>query len=212
MDQNPDREMQELMEEIAEDLGYASKKQEEGPLKGNPEETTNKRRTLILGGAGILLLILLSVWLFGGPEESSSREDWAALSQRIDQIENRLGIMEESRGKIAYLEEQEKSLSKSFVDTEASIRALRDRLDQVSQRAERFEKTSPASGGGALKTPPAPSPATRVTATKRYHEVRKGDTLYGISKKYGVSIEDLRRLNQLGKTEAILPGRKLTIE
>jgi flagellum-specific peptidoglycan hydrolase FlgJ len=40
-----------------------------------------------------------------------------------------------------------------------------------------------------------------VRDTKQYevftHEVKKGDTLYGISKRYDISVEELRRLNNL---------------
>ena len=40
-----------------------------------------------------------------------------------------------------------------------------------------------------------------VRNTKRYevftHEVQKGDTLYAISKRYDISVDELRRLNNL---------------
>jgi LysM repeat protein len=49
----------------------------------------------------------------------------------------------------------------------------------------------PASGGGsATPTAPAATPAG-------YHTVIKGDTLYNISKRYGLSVDQLRALNNM---------------
>lgn len=45
----------------------------------------------------------------------------------------------------------------------------------------------------------------------RHHRVRKGDTLYEIGKRYGVEVEALRRLNNLGPREFIYPGQELKI-
>ncbi len=42
------------------------------------------------------------------------------------------------------------------------------------------------------------------------HVVRSGDTLWGIAKQYQVSLEALRRVNQLG-TDLIRPGQQLSI-
>ena len=39
--------------------------------------------------------------------------------------------------------------------------------------------------------------------------VRRGDTLYSISKKYGVSIERLRRLNRISKGQGLRIGQKI---
>ena len=48
-------------------------------------------------------------------------------------------------------------------------------------------------------------------AKARYHRVRAGETLYGISRRYGSKIEELRRLNQLPKEATIYPDQKLLI-
>jgi lipid-binding SYLF domain-containing protein len=46
----------------------------------------------------------------------------------------------------------------------------------------------------------------------RYHTVERGDTLYRISQKYGVSVPELRRLNNIGEGQYIYPGQKILIE
>lgn len=44
-----------------------------------------------------------------------------------------------------------------------------------------------------------------------YHEVSKGETLYGISRKYGISVVELQRLNKLKNKQPIYPKQKLLV-
>jgi LysM repeat protein len=41
--------------------------------------------------------------------------------------------------------------------------------------------------------------------------VEQGETLYRISKRYGVSVEDLRRINKLKEGQAIQAGQNLLV-
>lgn len=53
-------------------------------------------------------------------------------------------------------------------------------------------------------------PYTRTIEVRRYHSVRKGETLSGIARRYGLSRDELRRLNNL-RSEKISVGQKLLI-
>ncbi|MCK5186168.1 MAG: LysM peptidoglycan-binding domain-containing protein, partial [Deltaproteobacteria bacterium] len=46
---------------------------------------------------------------------------------------------------------------------------------------------------------------------KQYHNVVRGDTLYNITRKYGLSVEEIRRLNNLNENQPIQPGQKLMV-
>jgi membrane-bound lytic murein transglycosylase D len=46
---------------------------------------------------------------------------------------------------------------------------------------------------------------------KRYHEVKKGETLYRIAKQYGITVDELRRLNKLPPNQPIEIGQKLLV-
>jgi membrane-bound lytic murein transglycosylase D len=46
---------------------------------------------------------------------------------------------------------------------------------------------------------------------KRYHEVKRGETLYRISKQYGITVDELRRLNKLSPNQPIEVGQKLLV-
>jgi len=43
-----------------------------------------------------------------------------------------------------------------------------------------------------------------------YHHVKKGDTLYSIAKKHGVTVNTLKKQNKLSG-DKIMPGQKLVI-
>jgi membrane-bound lytic murein transglycosylase D len=43
------------------------------------------------------------------------------------------------------------------------------------------------------------------------HRVKRGETVYSIAKKYGVSVSKIRSLNRLGSKKKLIQGRKLTI-
>ncbi|HXX81840.1 MAG TPA: LysM peptidoglycan-binding domain-containing protein [Thermodesulfovibrionales bacterium] len=45
-----------------------------------------------------------------------------------------------------------------------------------------------------------------------YHTVRKGETLASISRKYALSINDLKELNNIEKSARLKPGRKLIVK
>jgi murein DD-endopeptidase MepM/ murein hydrolase activator NlpD len=48
-------------------------------------------------------------------------------------------------------------------------------------------------------------------ASYKYHTVKKGDTLYKISRLYGVTVDEIRRTNHLGSEARIYPGQELRI-
>jgi LysM repeat protein len=62
----------------------------------------------------------------------------------------------------------------------------------------------------AAKTKPA-APKPSASNGKLSHTVQKGETLAKISKKYGVSVKELRKLNNLSESQGIHPGQKLLI-
>lgn len=61
------------------------------------------------------------------------------------------------------------------------------------------------------KTPAKASSTTKVAGNLRYHTVQKGDTLWLISQKYGLTIDKLKKANQI-KGNNLKPGQKLLIK
>jgi membrane-bound lytic murein transglycosylase D len=52
---------------------------------------------------------------------------------------------------------------------------------------------------------------TLLNAEATYYAVQKGDTLYSIAKKYDLTVDELRDLNELGRAEKLRHGQKLRV-
>jgi zinc protease len=70
-------------------------------------------------------------------------------------------------------------------------------------RLNELDKKRTLRPGQKLRLPPA--------KPRKVHVVKKGETLLGISKRYGVTVEALRRENKLGKKQVLRAGASLTI-
>ncbi len=65
--------------------------------------------------------------------------------------------------------------------------------------------------GGAKKAEIETKQAVPPKAGGKTYEVRSGDTLLGIAKKHGTTVDDLARLNNLKDKNSIYPGQKLLL-
>lgn len=67
------------------------------------------------------------------------------------------------------------------------------------------EAPAAQAGGTAVPAAPDPKPSAKV------HVVRKGETLYGIAQRYGMSVKTLMRTNGLTSAHKIYPGQRLSL-
>jgi len=112
--------------------------------------------------------------------------------------------------RLSYLEQREKRLSKDIAHYDRVGGPLIDRLNAISERVKRLEKTSVTT---TAKTDP---PLTRQRGTSPlskggFHVVKTGETLYWIAQHYGTSVEKLCRLNKISSDHIIHPGQKLLV-
>jgi LysM repeat protein len=208
MNDSPEKEMKELMEEIADDLEYGTNN-ENLERRKKPPDSKSQRKILVLWSGVILLLIVIIALLFGGGKEMGT-EKAVSNKPRLDQIEERLRRLEEMYERIDLLEKQERRLQQSIARTDRSRQSLAERLDSLFREVETLRKRqTPAT---ARIEPKSTIQEKKVPEAKRqYHVVRSGDSLYGIARKYSMSVEDLRRLNNLRPKQVIYPGQKLLI-
>ena len=50
-----------------------------------------------------------------------------------------------------------------------------------------------------------------VSQAEEYYVVRSGDTLSRIGEQYGISVDEICRLNNISKNDNIYPGQKLLV-
>jgi len=139
------------------------------------------RPSIILG----VLFLSVTVFTVGGCGRETPKEDLGLINGRFEQLEN----------KIAQLETQFTEMEEYLTALDSYAKALEDRIDTFTQEIEKA---------------PIPKQATSQ-GKKQYHNVVRGDTLYNISKKYGLSADEIRRLNNLNKNQPIQPGQKLMV-
>ena len=169
-----------------------------------------KRFLLIAGGALIALFFVLALFSFffgRGPGGTGEQ----------DLIRNKVTKMEGEVMRLKAMEERvinlEKNLALQSVPGTGAEGALAEKLETLSKRVEALEK-KPASTEKPAATAAVKEKLKKETASpakKRYHEVKKGETLYQISNKYGISLTELRKLNNLNPEQSIQPGQKLQV-
>ena len=119
------------------------------------------------------------------------------------------------QSKVTALEQKIAGLEKQLVELQEKINtsgpdpALLQRMDALAQKVEALEKQKQSTVESKAK-PSAPSKSA-VSTGKQYHTVRKGETLYRISKKYRISVEELRKLNKLSGDQPLRTGKKLLV-
>ena len=207
MEQLQDDVMRKAMEGMEDDLGddpRESFRRPGGTSGGNPY-----RKSMIVWGVGILILSVLLTLLFRGGREVT-RDEIASIQARLDRIEKQLTLLSGMEQRITHLEEQEKTLEQSTVLTDNFKKALTERLDKMSERLDGMQETVVALNAKKKSAPQAPKQAS-PQAKGRYHQVRQGETLYGIAKRYGTSVSQLRHLNHLTTGQAITPGQRLLV-
>ena len=82
-------------------------------------------------------------------------------------------------------------------------------VETLASKVNELEKRITPSQADKKATTESPKQSKAVK--KRYHEVKKGETLYRISKQYGITVDELRRLNKLSPNQPIEVGQKLLV-
>ena len=171
--------------------------------------TVSQGKILLFGGAGLLVLIILVVLLFLGGKEAPS-EDLSLIQARLTRMEARIKAADALESRIQQFEEKEKDVRQSLLKTDLSIRTIKGDLNQLIEAFEGLQKkTRPVPQ--KVEAPKAVKEASIAQTEKGYHLVSRGETLYRISKKYGISVDDLRRLNNMDPKALIHPGQKLLV-
>jgi LysM repeat protein len=158
---------------------------------------------------GFLILIILSVVVIARTYRLAEKVQLLALESRLEQLESRLGSIEGEGG-----------LSQAGGPGNQLI-LLTERLDQleanmtarINNMANQLNATPPKPVTEATpKTKgvtAAPGPKKETKA--KIHTVKQGETLYRISRRYNLSLEQLRQYNKLDSKASIYPGQKLKV-
>ena len=152
---------------------------------------------------GFLILIVLSVIGIARTYSLAEKVQFLALESRLEQLENRLGSIEGEGG-----------LSQAAGQGNPLI-LLTERLDQLeanmTARINSMANQLNAAPAKPVAEAAVPAPVPKNETKAKIHTVKQGETLYRISRRYNLSIEQLRQFNQLDQKASIYPGQKLKV-
>jgi LysM repeat protein len=183
--------------------------------KNNRDETEapspkSKGHSLVVWGLGIIIVIILLAVFFRGSRTPGSK-DLEIMRERIEHLDARVVRLESFGKKVMTIENQFSALKETLSTLEASNRALSQQVSDLSEKMERLSTTTASAAPKPQVSSPQQSSASPQSKAQ-YHEVSRGETLFRISKQYGITVNQLRQLNNLKENQAIYPGQKLLVK
>jgi len=174
---------------------------------------------IIIGG-GIICLIVLFFVLNPKPPQNKF-PDIRPIEARLVKLEERLNKLEILRDQLKNAEDQVRILSESQVLQQELAKTNSDAIAEIQKKITAVEsgvkKPEKATAGAPLLQHAASTKVQGVQKTVQadkdtlYHTVQKGETLFRISKKYGISTQKLQEMNDIDAKTTIYEGQKLVV-
>jgi len=161
----------------------------------------------------VVILIILYLFLPVGKDTAATTRV-KEIEARLDLLEKRMLTIEGVGERVTQIEKNIKNDGTVETRLENLQTSIAKRMDQVDKELIQLRKKIDAQ---ASKKPAAQAgvqhqeSAVSKTSTA-YHVVEKGDTLYSIGRRYGISVNRLRQINNLGSNSVIHVGQKLTVK
>ena len=174
--------------------------EETGTKKQTPDEGGRLRGLLI--GAGLLAFIVLSL--------ATLIILCVLIVPKVHELNDKLADLVSLHERLTRLEAHLKPLELSAESYHRSEKKVTSRVNQILEGGTHSARTD---GDDTKVRIPAnrsvvvPNEKSKV----KYHEVSSGETLYSIGKRYGISVDQMQRLNDLGTKETIYPGQALVV-
>lgn len=188
------------------------------PDEGSPPKSM---KPVLIGGGILLVAVIVILMFLSGAPKSAEKDLIKGLETRLKSIEEKLAKLDWIDTGMARLERKEKEIA-SISDRMAQLEGtLTKKVDQLSKEMAKapakppepppHRAESPAPKTEAAHPKPAAPAKVEKDAKARVHEVQKGETIFGISRKYGISADQLMKINKLGPNDPIKPGQHLLL-
>jgi LysM repeat protein len=187
--------------------------------KMGPEDSASSSKRLIMTNKTIALLIALQfLWFFilGGVFYGyiDSQESINSIKVKLEQTEKKLTSLTAHMNSVedAMKTANRVPLRGSSAAVEINAPALPP-LKEIPKSITTVNQLTHqgSSHEAAIKASPVYPARKMLRHSEQFHEVNHGETLYTISKHYGISVETILRLNNLQQDQPILSGQKLLI-
>ena len=127
------------------------------------------------------------------------------------------------KNQVAELEAQNRTLTAQLNEAKAQVVRSLEEVGRLQNEVKQARAASVDSSGAAASMPKArgvprasTEPPDRLDEldggpVSIYHEVKQGETLAGIAKRYRTSVKTLRELNDLAANDGVKPGDRLIV-
>ena len=178
--------------------------------KGSSDWVNMVRKHLLpiaIGGVVIVFILVMLVILSGSGKVEQAAVDWKEpenLEARLNKLEFQHQMVLEKMNKMqqssssGVTQNELAKLRKAVSDLEKRLAGLEQRLASQMSAAAGASGDSGKDEGGAEQG-------------VRRHTVQKGETLFRIGQRFGVSVQDLKKWNDIGENDYIQPGQELKV-
>ena len=156
-----------------------------------------------IGGVALVVIVVFLVVLISGPKDAVDARQLQSLEAKIQQLEKKLastGAMDQALDRLGDLEKKFSLISER---SDQFIGTVTTQIDQIIKELGALHRKS----SQALQ----PAKADQKKTMSKFHQVRSKETLWAISRRYGLTLDQLRSYNNIGPKEAIQPGQKLKL-
>ena len=202
MNRNSATESDQIGLELTEDMLEAPGSDDGLKFRRGRDGSKSLHLPIIVTSAGVFILTVILIVVWVNSNNKSTDVELNTLKLKINMLE----------GRLSHLEKEIPELQASVTKGQEPQGFLTQRLNALSLQVNQLEnQVSSAAAGVRVPDSVQPSPVTRDKG--RYHEVRPGETLYRIAKTYGLSVDELCRLNDVSPDDVgdIKPGRRLLV-
>jgi anti-anti-sigma factor len=191
-------------EALPEDVAILN---EEGQSRRGSARKQHSKKSLLVAGAIVLVLLLVVLYFFGQGEKKGPEVDLQPLLKRIGLLEERMAKLENKGKEGPQVQEKLESLTKNLNER---LSHLEKDINQIKEEAASGKKKADITQPAA----PVPAPQPRSPAKpggSRFHTVAPGENLFRIALRYNLTVNELRRLNNLKPDQSLRVGQKLDV-
>lgn len=191
------------------------------------KENNAKKKALLSGiplryifwGLGIAVILFLILELGSMINDRADQSRINALEQKIERLEQKMQKVDGVDEKVTRIWEQAKSFETFKTRFDRSEASMSLRMDHLAMSLDALQKKSNETIQKLGKLEKATTrqqvikrqAVAKKRVTPKTHTVVAGDTLYSISRKYNLSLDKIRSINNLPKGAVIHVGQVLVV-
>lgn len=187
--------------------------------KLEPKFSAKRDKSFLIVCAAVLCFLFLIISFLPVTGKIEEHKYIKELEQRISDLEKRLEGTDITQDKMRELSVQGSKME-SFInnynrlDATVSLKTnlLASRIDKLQIQIDTIKQPEKKKQAVVETKKIAKKKVIKQGPKKLYHTVKKGETFYSISRKYGVTLRQIRALNGFSEKTVIYPGQKIIVK